>query len=156
MPYQDADRAHSAHQRGEIGLGSKMLQPREWIQSQTGPHCCIGGALQWVDLHLTDATAITLGPLTDACSYEHDDTDRTKPEHLEAAPQADEDGDVEPSGCSGLDDAGEPQGDAKVRDGQEYGGDAPLESFACVHAVTNLVRGHVAAQVVADGDASGE
>ena len=101
-------------------------------------------------------TAAACGELLGTDSGELDEADGAEPEHLEAGPQADEDGDVEPSGCSGLDDAGEPQGDAKVRDGQEYGGDAPLESFAGVHAVTNLVRGHVAAQVVADGDASGE
>ena len=99
---------------------------------------------------------MTSGPLTDACPYEPDNADRAEPEHLEAGPQADEDGDVEPSGCSVLDDAGEPQGDAEERDGEEHGGNAPLESFAGVHAVTNLVRGHVAAQVVADGDADGE
>ena len=101
------------------------------------------------------AAAAACGERLGTDSGELDEADGAEPEHLEAGPKADEDGDVEPSRCSGLDDLGKPQRDAEVRDGQKHGRDAPLQSFAGVHAVANLVRGHVAGEVVVDGDAGG-
>lgn len=101
------------------------------------------------------AAAAACGELLGTDSGELDEAGGAEPEHFEAGPEADEDGDVEPSRCPGLDELGEPQGDAEVRDREQHGGDAPLESFAGVHAVTNRVRGHVAGEVVVDDDAGG-
>lgn len=101
------------------------------------------------------STAAAFGELLGTDSGELDEADGAEPEHLQAGPQADEDGDIEPSWCSGLNNLGEPQGDAEVWDREQHGGDAPPESFAGVHAVTNHVRGHVAGEEVVDDDAGG-
>ena len=96
--------------------------------------------------------SVSSGGFLGSNSGEQDETDGSEPEHFHSGPDADEHDQVEPFGCPGVDDGGEPVGDAEVWHGQQHCWDAPFESSAGANQIADDVGKHPTAQKILDED----